>query len=251
MKIVIPSMSRATTMTTHRLLKNFVVSVPQSQKADYLKVTPSVLTHPDSIKGLTPKLNHLLRLFADEDALVFLDDDLVGLRRCFLRPCAAVPTAIKDPDHIEAVIAHTAQLAADAGAFFFGWEPSDGALRYYSGLRPLMLTGYVNGCAMGFRRGHGLSFDERIVAKNDFDVSALNAYRHRIVLKNCRYCFMQRGTFHAPGGQAAFRTSGTEERDVALLRAKYGAETFPAGGFSGTRKRDYKGVAKITLHLPF
>ncbi|MEQ1861165.1 MAG: hypothetical protein ABMA13_14685 [Chthoniobacteraceae bacterium] len=52
----------------------------------------------------------------------------------------------------------------DVGAFYFGWEASNGALRYYTGLKPIMLTGYVNGCAMGFLRGHGLRFDERNAA---------------------------------------------------------------------------------------
>ena len=42
---------------------------------------------------------------------------------------------------------------------------------------------------MGFRRGHGLRFDERIVAKNDFDIAAMNALRHRICLKDYRYTF--------------------------------------------------------------
>jgi len=136
------------------------------------------------------------------------------------------------------------------GAFFFGWEASNGALRYYTGLKPIMLTGYVNGCAMGFRRGHGLRFDERIVAKNDYDIAAQNARQHRMVLKNCRYTFCQKDTFVGKGGQAAFRSSQTEKRDVELLRKKWG-DVFRLGGHSGTRKRDYAGAVKITMHLPF
>jgi hypothetical protein len=136
------------------------------------------------------------------------------------------------------------------GAFYFGWEASNGALRYYTGMKPIMLTGYINGCAMGFRTGHGLRFDERIVAKNDFDMAAQNAREHRMCLKNCRYTFCQKETFTGKGGQAAHRTSQTERDDVALLRRKWG-DVFNAGGHSGTRKRDYAGVEKITLNLPF
>jgi hypothetical protein len=113
-----------------------------------------------------------------------------------------------------------------------------------------MLTGYVNGCAMGFHRGHGLRFDERIVAKNDFDIAAANARQHRLCVKDCRYTFCQKETFTGRGGQAAFRTSLTEKRDVELLRKKWG-DIFHFGGHSGTRKRDYAGVQKISLHLPF
>ena len=119
-----------------------------------------------------------------------------------------------------------------------------------AGLKPIMLTGYINGCAMGFRKGHGLRFDERIVAKNDFDIAAANAHRHRLCVKDCRYTFCQRETFTGVGGQAAYRTNETEKRDVALLQKKWG-DIFAFGGHSGTRKRDYAGIQKITMNLPF
>lgn len=228
--------------------------VPKSQRDEYLRVVGSdrVWVHPDEVKGLTPKLNWILDAFErceyDADALVFMDDDILSLQRCFTEK--GEPATIRDPELIEAIITNTARLARDVGAFYFGWEASNGALRYFTGLKPFMLTGYINGCAMGFCRGHGLRFDERIVAKNDFDIAAANAHRHRLCLKDCRYTFCQKETFTGRGGQAAFRTSATEKRDVALLQKKWG-DLFHFGGMSGTRKRDYAGVQKITMHLPF
>lgn len=232
--------------------------VPQSQIGQYREVVGNgrILAHPDSVKGLTPKLNWIFEWFdgkppiglAPHDALVFVDDDILSLQRCFTEP--GEPATIRDPELIEAIITNTARLARDVGAYYFGWEASNGALRYYTGLKPFMLTGYINGCAMGFLRGHGLRFDERIVAKNDFDIAAMNAWKHRLCVKDCRYTFCQKETFTGKGGQAAFRTSGTEKRDVDLLRKKWG-DLFHFGGHSGTRKRDYAGVQKITMHLPF
>jgi len=237
-------------MTTHRLLPNAVVAVPFSQRNEYRQIVgrERVLEHPDYVKGLTPKLNVLLDHFAEEDAVVFVDDDIQSVQRCFVEK--GEEATIRDPRLIEEIIYSTFILARDVGAFFFGWEASNGALRYYTGLKPIMLTGYVNGCAMGFRRGHGLRFDERIVAKNDYDIAAQNARQHRMVLKNCRYTFCQKDTFVGKGGQAAFRSSQTEKRDVELLRKKWG-DVFRLGGHSGTRKRDYAGAVKITMHLPF
>ena len=237
-------------MTTHRLLPSAVVCVPESQRAEYLCRVQArqVLTHPDSVKGLTPKLNWILDRFSHEDAIVFVDDDIVSVQRCFTE--RGEESTIRDPATVEAIIRATHILARDVGAYYFGWEASNGALRYYTGLKPIMLTGYINGCAMGFRKGHGLRFDERIVAKNDFDIAAMNAHKHRLALKNCRYTFCQKETFKGRGGQAAYRTSATEKRDVELLRRKWG-DVFNFGGHSGTRKRDYAGVQKITLNLPF
>jgi hypothetical protein len=215
----------------------------------------AIIVHPDSVKGLTPKLNWILDRF---DALtrLWLASRRPRLRRRRYRQPAALlrregeQATIRDPELIEAIITNTARLARDVGAYYFGWEASNGALRYYTGLKPFMLTGYINGCAMGFRRGHGLRFDERIVAKNDFDIAAQNAWKHRLCLKDCRYTFCQKETFTGRGGQAAYRTSATEKRDVELLRKKWG-DVFHFGGHSGTRKRDYAGVQKITMHLPF
>lgn len=228
--------------------------VPKSQVAEYRRVVGSdhIWTHPDAVKGLTPKLNWVLDQFERGpqliDALVFVDDDITSVQRCFTEK--GEPATIREPDLIEAIIESTARLARDLGAFYFGWEASNGALRYYTGLKPFALTGYINGCAMGFMRGHGLRFDERIVAKNDFDIAAANAHRHRLCLKDTRYTFCQKETFTGAGGQAAFRTLVTEQRDVALLRKKWG-DIFRAGGHSGTRKRDYAGAVKITMHLPY
>lgn len=237
-------------MTTHRLLPNAAVCVPESQHEEYSRVVPAanVVTHPDSVKGLTPKLNWCFDHLQDFEGIVFVDDDIVSVQRCFVEKGESA--TIRDPLTIEAIIRNTYLLARDVRASYFGWEASNGALRYYTGLKPIVLTGYINGCAMGFRSGHGLRFDERIVAKNDFDIAAQNAWLHRICLKDCRYTFCQKETFVGKGGQGAYRTSLTEKRDVKLLQKKWG-NLFQFGGTSGTRKRDYAGAQKISMSLPF
>jgi len=237
-------------MTTHRLLGNgrFEICVPASQADEYRAVTNRLIVHPDNVKGLTPKLNWIFE-HVDAETLVLLDDDLECLVRCFAGK--GEQATIREPELVHAIIEHTAQLAEDAGIFMFGWEASNGAIRFHSGLRPFMLTGYINGCAMGFRRGHGLRFDPRIVAKNDFDISAMNAWKHRRCLKNTRYVFQQKGTFVGAGGQSEHRNSETESQDLQLLRKKWGTDTFRRGGHTSSRKRDYAGIEKITMHLPF
>jgi hypothetical protein len=72
-----------------------------------------------------------------------------------------------------------------------------------------------------------LRFDERVVATNDFDIAAANVHKYRLCVKDYRYTFWQRETFTGSGGQAAYRTTATEKRDVELLRKKWGREIFP------------------------
>jgi len=186
----------------------------------------------------------------DDEAIVFLDDDLGFMRRNFTEPDEAARRDVTDPAMIEAVIRETFEQARELGAYYFGWEGSEQTIRFYSGQRPFALTGMMNGCAMGFRAGHGLRFDERIVAKNDYDVAALNAYRHRICFRDTRYAFAQVATFTGAGGLSHYRNSETEARDCAILREKYG-DLFAFGRQGGTRRRDYAGVRKVSLQLPY
>lgn len=209
-----------------------------------------VHTHPDSIRGLTPKLNWMLENLVPAEDAIFLDDDLEYLCRCFTDRSEATQRKVTEVGKIFEIIRETAALAREAGAYFFGWESSESTIRYYSGLDPFKFTGFINGCAMGFIAGHGLRFDESIVAKNDYDICALNAFRHRICFKDTRYAFCQRETFTGSGGQSFFRNSETESRDIAILRRKYG-EVIVVGKQGGTRKRDYAGVQKVTLRLPY
>jgi hypothetical protein len=113
----------------------------------------------------------LENLVGDEDA-VFLDDDLEYLCRCFVDRGEQERRKVTEAGLIFEILQETAAVARELGAFFFGWESSESTIRYYSGLDPFKFTGFVNGCAMGFIAGHGLRFDESIVAKNDYDARA-------------------------------------------------------------------------------
>lgn len=237
-------------MTTHRLLNNFQVCVPESQRDDYLAVTPHVVTHPDDVVGLTPKLNWMLAHLIDDEGMVFLDDDLSYLRRNFTETHEPERRDITAPAEIEAVLRESFEMAVEFGVFFFGWETGPQALRYYGGHKPFSLTGYIPGHAKGFRTGHGLTYDERIVAKDDYDVSALNAFRHRCCFRDNRYAFAQRDTFTGAGGLSHFRNSETERRDCQILREKYG-DLFVFDRRAGTRQRDYAGAKKVTMNLPY
>lgn len=241
-------------MTTHRLLTDFQVCVPESQVADYANVVPreKILPHPDSVRGLAPKLNWILKRFEDVPMMT-MDDDILSFSRCFVEIGEA--PKITDPEMIHLIVDQTALMAADCGAFLFGFQPNQTGVRFYTGLKPFAMTGLVLGAAMGFLPGHGLRNDERLVGKMDYDLSAMNALRHRYLFRNDRYCCAFGDTFTAPGGQANCRTTTTEQRDLEVLVRKWGlverGGVIKTGGSRGLRKADYAGITKVTLHLPF
>lgn len=133
-----------------------------------------------------------------------------------------------------------------------GWGKSGNPALYYSGLEPFTLTGYINGLAFGFLKGHGLRFDERLTAKADYDMCLQNALLHRICLRDNRYCFESRKTFRNPGGMSLLRNSITEKKDLEILQRKWGSAIgVPRGGSGRSTARGYAGVTRLELRLPF
>ncbi|MFM8357765.1 MAG: hypothetical protein ACKOET_04335, partial [Verrucomicrobiota bacterium] len=153
-KIVIPSMSRATTITTHRMLRECLVCIPESQVEDYARTLPrsSLLPHPDSVRGLAPKLNWMYRQMEGEAAFMVMDDDVLYMARCFTN--LGEKAKVEDPDMVHEIIDNTARMAADVGACLFGFAPNQTGIRFYTGLKPFALSGFVLGACQGFLRGH-------------------------------------------------------------------------------------------------
>lgn len=209
-------------MTTHQLVRDAAVCVPASQAAAYRRrlACVEVVAHPDDVKGKAGKLNWWFD-HHDDDCVVFLDDDLAALRRCWL-PRGQGDFDVRDPDHVMAVIENTAVLAADMGAKVFGFATSARNATMHRVMQPFALHGFLNGTGYGFRRGHGLRFDLRLTAKADYDISCQAIYRHRYCLRNDRYAWVTRDTFTAGGGSATRRNSVTEKADIAVLRRKWG-----------------------------
>lgn len=244
-------MGRAKSMTTHRLLSNFLVCVPESEKAAYAETVGEyrVVGHPDSMKGLPRKNNWILDHLMDDEAVVLLDDDIDRVVRCFVEQ-GADEVDTDSPVVIEEIIRQGYEMAEDMGAFLFGWSPDPQNIVYFHGMEPFKLTGWVCGAAKGIRKGSSLRYDERLTAKEDYDISLLNAYVHRFCLKNMRYCFAAHGTFVSEGGLSKSRNSMTEKADIELLKRKWGQAIQPKG-HSPMRKRDYIGTEKINIVLPF
>lgn len=89
-------------MTTHRLIPTAVVCVPASQRADYAKIAGAgrVLTHPDKVRGLTPKLNWIFDHVHDREAIVFVDDDITSVQRCDQASSSAMAELLSHLDYL-------------------------------------------------------------------------------------------------------------------------------------------------------
>jgi len=241
-KVVIPSHKRADRIQTKHVVANAIICVPDSQKAEYMEYNSEneIITHPDSVKGLTLKRQWIYEHFGD---VMMLDDDITAFRRLY----TSSNYLVKNKREVWEIIQTTAQNARQAGVFLFGFNKNPSPMAYRSH-KPISLTGYVTGCATGLLKGSKLYYDGRINCNEDFWISALNAHYHRMIWKDNRFTFIQKDTFVNPGGLSEFRNMEAERQDFEYLKSKFG-DIIQLKKENGQRKKMHP--YEKTLTLPF
>lgn len=216
--IVVPSHRRAGAVRAFDAVLDPVLCVAEDQYKNYKDLYPSaaIEAHPDSVVGLAPKRNWMLKHFGDHFSL---DDDVSEMRRIYDPDAPPKMSAEEATDVVQA----TAEMAREVGAKLWGF--SNYPMTYtFDVFKPFKTTGYVNGFAMGIFTDGLLRFpEESDFMGSDYFVSALNAYHHRYIWLDTRFAFAQHGTFRNPGGQADFRNMETERRSYERLRNYFGA----------------------------
>lgn len=243
-KVVIPSHKRHTRVLTTSVVENCIICVPESQAKAYRMCNPvdEIVTHPDTVVGLARKRDWIIKHFGN---VFMLDDDIAGMKRVYTEPGESA-------DVDEKTAYELIQAAADAcrqmGAFLFSFAHAPTPVAY-NPLNPIDLAGYHTGCAHGVLAGSRLWYSPEIKVNEDYWISCLNAYEHRLSWKDTRFYFAQRDTFVNPGGLSEFRNLDSEEQDFQYLQRIFGAEVVTlkkAGGKAKLRHPFQK-----TLKLPF
>ncbi len=217
--IVIPSMGRAKTITSHRYVSNSIICIPESELEEYKKYHPSAdyVTHPDTIKGIADKRQWIYDQFSN---VFMMDDDLTGLKKLTAK------TGEKDtlsPDQAYYVIQNCANMARLCETFLFGFN-NFVRPEHYHGHTPYAFTGYINGCGLGLLEGATqLQFNNLIKTNNDFYIAGINAYYYRKSFIDKRYAFNQDSFGNNIGGCADIRTNEAEKNDYDLLKTYFGS----------------------------
>lgn len=244
-KVVIPSHKRAGRISTTAVVPEAIICVPLAQVGEYKAAHPDteIVTHPDSVVGLAAKRNWMYQHFGD---MMQLDDDITDFRRMYL---SAGEKNIVKPADVLPILRETAYAAKQAGAYLWGFTSNPNPTMYKA-LSPISLTGYITGCATGLLKGSKLWYNSAIICNEDYWISCLNAYHHRLIWKDTRFTFTQKDTFVGQGGLAEFRSLDSEEQDFHLLQQCFGRDVVQL-------KTGNNPLAKVrhqfqkTLHLPF
>ena len=242
-KVVIPSHKRHDRVLTTSAVANAILCVAESQAALYKACNPNIeiVTHPDSVIGLNPKRNWIIKHFG---TVFQLDDDIHNLKRVYTEIGEKIAV---DADTAYELIQQAADVATQMGAYLFSFSNVPAPVGFNT-QKPITVTGYHTGCAHGVIKGSKLWYDTNV--NEDYFVSCLNAYHHRYSYKDSRFYWSQKDTFVSRGGLAEFRNIEREEEDFNFLQRVFGSEVI-------TLKRNLPGKAELkhpfqkTMRLPF
>ncbi len=230
---------------SHRLFSDALVCIPDDEDyAEYLAsgfTKKQLLVHSSKMIGIAPKRNWILQQFQNEPVFM-VDDDMESFHRVYGK--LGQTSKIKEVGAAQEVINNLAQMTHDMGAFMFGLgcfpDP-----KLFGVDKPFAITGFIPGAAMGLLPGHGLSFDTQFLLRDDFDICCMNAFRHRICLKENRFTFSTVEMYKRAGGQATYRTGTVDGSCIERLILKYGSDVIMRSGVMEGP------VEKIKMVLPY
>lgn len=211
--MLILSRGRAETITTHKVLPEWVeILVPESEVDLYkAKVNNPLLTIPDDVCGLGCVRNWVLDHFPEE-TVIMVDDDI----KCCYCLTHEFTRRVPNGDDVMQVLINTAVMAKDIGAKCFGFAQTD--IRKYKACDPFNLNTWV-GCVIGVI-GRKYRFREDKF-KVDIDYCLQNLLVERIIFQDSRYTFPQ-SRDNNKGGNSKFRTQEGFNQSIESLKDKWG-----------------------------
>ena len=214
-KILTPSHHRAGRVKALTSVEGIALLVSASEVPEYREHYPDteIIPVPDDLRGLAAARQYALETFGS----VFMVDDDCPKVRDMMADGAVYLT----PAEARELIINTATAARELGVYLFGFSHVPFPIMA-NPMNPITVTGFIQCHSIGILSGSKLWFNPEISLHDDYWISALNAYHHRMILKDMRYYFQQIGTFETPGGLADQRTMALEAEKWRDLEKYFG-----------------------------
>lgn len=180
-----------------------------------------IVVHPDDVKGLTPKLNWMLRYAREKkyDVMVKVDDDF--------QKCVYLGEKREDikPDELYETLESWSVMCLDSLTNLFTvLETAD--TRRFDYTNPFSLFSAIRIGFYGIILTDEQWFDERFILKQDIDFALQTMYRYKHMIVDRRYSFVYTTTMENQGGCATYRNMETEKQSIEMLRRKWGNYIF-------------------------
>ena len=214
---VILSRGRHDTITTHKILTDFDLVVPQSELNKYKDVVTNannIIPIPDNVEGLGAVRNWTLDHY-DSEVVIMFDDDISH----FYSLLNMKAEKIKDKDLINTIILNCASNCIEAKASVFSFNQVKGDIRKYRHTDPFNLKTW-SGTIMGVV-GRKYKFTEINKTKVDADYSLQCLLKDRIVWVDQRFSFECKRD-NNKGGNSLCRDQKTIDNEINFLDQKWG-----------------------------
>jgi hypothetical protein len=223
MKKVIVSHKKASRVTTPKYVKDCAICVPESQKEEYEKYNDvEIITHPDSVVGLSPKRQWIVDNIGD---CFQLDDDIIGVHRVYT-PAKYHKTKL-EANEISDYIDDLYHLCLENKFYLFGFNRTSSPVGF-TGAEPITFNKYITGGAFGLIKTDELFFpDYPTFVGEDYWISALNAHFHRRSFIDQRIAFSFANTEANTGGVADYRTEQKRKKTYLYLKKHFGNAIIP------------------------
>lgn len=218
--IVIPSHKRADEVLTLKICPSAILCIPESQLENYRRNNPeaNIITHPDTIKGISPKRNWIYKQFGD---VVMLDDDILAFSRVYIGKNSHHKSKLTN-EEIYGLIQDTYRLCKLNNIKFFGFNNTShpGA---FTGNEPINIGSFITGGCFGLLKDDNLYFpeDSNFVGEDTF-INLLNAHYNRMCWIDKRFAVAYNATEKNQGGCADYRTDKIREESLLKLRQFFG-----------------------------
>jgi len=214
MKILILSKARSETITTHKLFKNAILVIPETEKDKYKKIEIEKIYTPE-IKGLSKLRNWCIEKF--DEIIVMMDDDITSM----VNLLGEKSMKIEEEKKREQLIKNLAVCAEDSGCAFFGFNPSED-IRQFKNHKPFSFNCQIEGVVGIIKKNlGGLRFDENNILKVDYDFLLQNLLFNRYVFADRRFSFVHNRNKNR-GGNSKYRTAELIKKEEKYLKKKWG-----------------------------
>lgn len=199
------------------------ITIEDSEAEEYANVfgkdvvENEFVLHPP-LFGFPEVFNWCMRYF-DEPILIYVDDDVVGMRTTI------TPGShnIKGPDDILAVIENSVQVICDLDLSVFGYARTTNTMV----IDPINAPFYASGdvCVVFGIRGPARhrEFDGRFFGRADIDWTLRTLRDDRLVYQDLRYYFDNQRTFAGAGGNVDLFSKKQRKSATELLYRTWGS----------------------------
>ena len=213
MKKIILSKGRSEVITTDKLISDYIVLVPDSEKEDYIRnKVKNIETIPDSVKGLGSIRNWVMDNY-DGD-LVMLDDDITN----FYYMGGKSAKRINSTEARDQILYNTYICSKDAGAPCWSINQSTDA-RKYTAYSPFSLRGWI-GSVVGIN-DRSVRWDCKNKLRVDVDYSLQVLKEKRFMWIEKRFSFYSNKDKNI-GGNAFLRSQDNYKSEKRYLKRKWG-----------------------------